>query len=393
MNIHLLQSETIASFAEKLLCSQPFIDKNCTLLMDVPIKCLHYRRPIFSRANNLNTMSAADGNTTLDFVICSNSDVLLGIALEVTNGESTSPLQTYLPDVPLLTFPAFSLACLENDTGWDDFYCKVIQLLENLKCKSDYSVDGVSLNMSTAELVRRNLLCSSDVFSPYGHDSGLFFKFGTDDNHQVTKIICTTQSYMSKLSNIASMSDASASPQAALLDNLLDMTLADLFHIDCDEVLRWKYQLEECQYAPVNSPDAIPIRLDTYADLLYAMMEIHFAEPNFIMLDDPNRIAWTSTVHKTALLLRSFAQELCAMSLKDYFTACTQLRENNYALWVFQTRFASLLNTAECSANNCTVGDMLAFLATPDPVCTDETFKRESLLVDLLLQPIFQYHF
>lgn len=388
MNINLIEQENIMAFARRLMKAQPFIERHCTLFMDVPVKCLQYGKPLFSQQKNLKTMPAEVGNTTMDFAICCNTQLLLGITLEIFPDESHPLLHTYLPDFPHLSYPAFQLAEQDTTNFWNEFYALVMHHLAQTDVCSDYLLPYIPQNFSPAELMPLKLLCSPTALSAYGADTGLFFQWNSHGEKQIVQRICTVPAYEDAFVQATKRLASVEAPDTAILNATLHTPLTDLFHMDGDDILSWERQLQDCQSAPCASPDAIPVHLETYQDLLDVLRKIQDSEAEFIMDGDPVRTAWVSVMQQAALLLNTHAKDFRNMPLESYFQACAQLQKNSYPLWVYQRVFADFLNPAALDKAPCTVGDMIWLLTAPDAVDEAEKYSREALLSALLFQPI-----
>lgn len=369
MNHIFINTENIQMLIHRLIASDSFQDGTFTLYQDVAIKHLDYSARYFTRRHNLSTMNAKTADQSIDFLVCRQSEAVLGITFDIDERASTELFHTVLHGLPHYSVNLLSFISEDiTDTLW-----QILQLLSDMVDEGG-PISPFSLHVCQAqpmpcmeELVSKRLVDTEGFANIYGRDCGLVFK--------VTLRGCTpcialnSRDAFLQTINWSPVFPAAESPSN--LQALLDIPIEDLFS------------------ANLQFLDSLPFPLygKTLHDFILSARQHLDSIPD--ETTDEGRYA-RECIHQ---LLQATAKALCEhgaaqndsvlrISLKQYYDEAALLTGCHYVLWKYRHNILPFLNPNR-AAEDFTLTDALHHALNKDAIPS---------LYELLFLPLLRKH-
>lgn len=380
MNHIYLNEVAVNAFAHQLVQFENFLDHSLMLFADVPLKCLKYEGPYYLSRNNLASMDPKTAVQTVDFLVCSGTEVILAITFDLDVEESRCLFGSVLRGIP--HFAVDSL-----DFGQENVPELVQKVLDFLApCFTDehvkvpYSLPyHIGYPLSQSELRRKRLISPIGYITLFGRDCGLFSQCEMDDSGSFAKNPVTTvhaeQDFMDAMYRY---SVAPGKDDGYALRELLDMPIETLFRRHEDALERLNAVMQS-----VLKTRLAHMQPSTYRDYL----ELVYRLPGIIAKEDCESGDTPSSREILGLLAVPLSDPqtapILAMPLRCYFEEAALLGRFTFPEWLYRSRFRPFLNEERFGSQKYTLAQVVKYAL--DIRCQKASFPT---LHELLISPI-----
>lgn len=395
-----LDEEAVNAFALRLAKSEHFRDGTYTLYGDVPVKCFEFKSPYHTTLANLNTIDAHTAAQTVDFVITSGTDVVLGITTEVMANKSKKLFEGALRFMPHIEVSSGGTPRQK----YGRLYHQVRDELEAYEERDARTVDAQTgepvdiprssllsfrltpypVELSVQELKGKQLLNHSGYANAYGRAHGLFLRYGVGQDGSLEQYPVTSDVTSGDYLRAVNWEPADGETISfSALQKLLDTSIADLFrnHSEAwNELNDAMAELTKLRSYPSFAPCDI---LEDYPELVYRLR---------CRVDDSNEES-RQIVKLTDKLLISIAEvlgdertaerfEILRVPLQRYYEEAAVRSGLYYPNWLYNQSVRPFLNETQEFRGTHTLQDLLlhrGFLPEGTP-CPD--------LIELFAAPL-----